>query len=57
MDTAKESPVSKSSSAMKNFICKNPTITFGLGWPISLVLMGVAFLCVGVLAMRIKRQI
>lgn len=28
-----------------------------LGWPISLVLMGVAFIGVGTLAMRIKRQI
>ena len=27
-----------------------------LGWPISLVLMGVAFIGVGTLAMRIKRQ-
>jgi len=27
-----------------------------LGWPISLVLMGVAFIGVGALAMRIKRQ-
>jgi uncharacterized membrane protein YGL010W len=27
-----------------------------LGWPISLVLMGVAFIGVGALAMRVKRQ-
>ena len=27
-----------------------------LGWPISLILMGVAFIGVGALAMRIKRQ-
>ena len=28
-----------------------------LGWPITLILMGVAFLGVGALALRVKRQI
>jgi hypothetical protein len=28
-----------------------------LGWPITLVLMGVAFLAVGTIAIRVKRQI
>jgi hypothetical protein len=42
---------------MKSFLRENPTIAFGLGLPITLVLMGVAFLGVGTIALRVKRQI
>ena len=41
---------------MKNFICDSPAIAFGLGLPVVLVLMGVAFMGVSVLAMQVKRQ-